>query len=88
MISLKDISITMGLGEMTVEARMVQQDVIYEFGVFFCLKSQISQILITRIKTVEYELKPSNNVPKRGSYTSKSISYGHTLYSYGLLHEN
>lgn len=55
----------MGLGEMTVEARMVQKDVIYEFGVFFCLKSQISQILITRVKTVEYELKPSNNVPKK-----------------------
>lgn len=35
MIILKDISITMGLGEMIVEARMVQQDVIYEFGVFF-----------------------------------------------------
>lgn len=25
----------MGLGEMTVEARMVQPDVIYKFGVFF-----------------------------------------------------
>lgn len=43
---------------MTVEARMVQQDVIYKFGVFFFfLKSQISQIRITRIETVEYEIK-------------------------------
>lgn len=33
--------------------------------------------------------KPSNNVPKRGSYTSKCIYYGHTtLYSNGLLRED
>ena len=31
----KDIEITAGLGEMTVEARMVQQDVIPKFGVCF-----------------------------------------------------
>lgn len=79
MIILKDISITTGLGERTMEARMVQQDVIYKFDVFFFLKSQIFQILITRIKTVEYEIKPSNNVPKRGSYTSKCIYYGHAI---------
>lgn len=47
----------MGLDEMTVEARMVQQDVIYKFGVCVFFKSQISQKLITRIKTVEYEIK-------------------------------
>lgn len=35
MIILKDISITTGLGERTMEARMVQQDVIYKFDVFF-----------------------------------------------------
>lgn len=29
----------MGLGEMTVEARMVQQDVIYKFGVCVCFLS-------------------------------------------------
>jgi len=29
----------MGLGEMTLEARMVQQDVIHKFGIFF--KTQI-----------------------------------------------
>lgn len=54
----------MGLGEMTLEARMVQQDVIHKFGVLlllfvvvFFFKTQISQILILRIKTVENEIK-------------------------------
>lgn len=43
---------------MTVEARMVQQDVIHKFGfLFFFFKTQISQILIMRIKTVENEIK-------------------------------
>lgn len=45
----------MGLGEMTMEARMVQQDVIHKFVIFF--KTQKSQILIMRIKTVENEIK-------------------------------
>lgn len=44
---------------MTVEARMVQQDVIHKFGfLFFCFfKTQISQLLIMGIKTVENEIK-------------------------------
>lgn len=49
---MKDTEITMRLGEMTVGARMVQRDIIYSF-----LKIQISQTLIMRIKTVEYEIK-------------------------------
>lgn len=56
MIITKDIEITAGLGEMTVEARMGQQDVIPKFGVFF-FKTQISQLLIMRIKTVDNEIK-------------------------------
>lgn len=79
MIILKDISITTGLGERTMEARMVQKMLFTSSMFSFFLKSQIFQILITRIKTVEYEIKPSNNVPKRGIYTSKCIYYGHAI---------
>lgn len=46
----------MGLCEMIAEARTVQPDVIHKFGgVFF--KTQISQILTMRIKTVDNEIK-------------------------------
>lgn len=53
-IIIKDIQTITGLGEMTVGTGMVQQDVTYQF---FFFKTQISQILIMRIKTVEYETK-------------------------------